>query len=66
MNQSNKMPSTGQFVAVYMHEDRPWAQTLKWSNDGKLLTYNETDDEFEPFEVSLLWIEKFNPVYFTA
>lgn len=65
MTQSDQMPASGQFVAVYMHEGNPWAQTLRWSKQGVLMSYNESTDEFEP-TVSAGWIRNLKPTYITA
>ena len=65
MTQSDQMPASGQFVAVYMHEGKAWSKTLRWASDGVLLSYNEYTDEFEP-TVSAGWIRSLNPTYFTS
>lgn len=42
----NKMPETGQFVSVWIYDERIWSRTYKWL-DGTLLSYNPWADEWE-------------------
>lgn len=51
MKSTRTMPKGGQFVAVWEHDGRMWADTLRWHN-GVLQSYaddvwtDELDDEF--------------------
>lgn len=41
MKQVDKMPTSGQFVAVWEFNDRVWSCTYKWDDDGRLSQYYE-------------------------
>ncbi|AAX63576.1 hypothetical protein PHG31p87 [Aeromonas phage 31] len=46
-----KMPTSGQFVAVWIHNRKPWADTFKWC-DGVLKVANEHGDFYETVDLS--------------
>lgn len=47
MKAVKEIPLTGQFVAVWEHNNLPWSDTLEWK-DGKLKRYGNplTDNEW--------------------
>ena len=45
MKQVDEMPTSGQFVAVWQCNKKPWSEVYEWDCDGDLYTYNETADE---------------------
>lgn len=45
MRAQYEMPESGQFVAVWEHNDRIWSATMKYDDYGDLIEYcPETDD----------------------
>ena len=44
MKQIDKMPTSGQFVAVWQYNKKPWSEVYEW-DDSELYIYNETADE---------------------
>ena len=42
----SEMPKSGQFVAVWTNESGIWSDSYIWE-DGKVLKYNEVDDNWE-------------------
>lgn len=45
MKQVNRVPTSGQFVAVWEYGVNVWSSTYQWE-DGKLQEYNDDDDDF--------------------
>ena len=45
MKQVDEMPTSGQFVAVWQYNKKPWSEVYEWDCDGDLFTYNESADE---------------------
>lgn len=41
------LPKVGQFVAVWVYNNRVWSSTFRWSEHGTLERYNEEEDRFE-------------------
>lgn len=48
MKQVNKMPESGQFVAVYSYNNKVWSGTYLWDDDFLITEYMAGVDEFEP------------------
>ena len=44
MKQVEEMPVSGQFVAVWQYNKKPWSEVYEWI-DAELYIYNETADE---------------------
>lgn len=61
----NAIPTSGQFVAIYTHDLRPWAITF-FRNAHGLLQYSEESDQFENLGTSVQWLESMKPVYYIA
>lgn len=45
---TSKMPTTGQFVAVWYFGGVPWSRTFEW-DDKTLMYYDDEEDVFVPF-----------------
>ena len=45
LQQVDEMPTEGQFVAVWMYNNRPWSLTLRYKG-AALETYDEALDEW--------------------
>lgn len=53
MRQRNKPPIRGQFVAIWIYEDRIWSETFHLKDTGKLLRYATEGDQFTEYDVTL-------------
>lgn len=55
---TNRMPESGQFVALWTYEGRPWSATLKYEN-GILLEWQQ--QELDIGRTDGVWIEFWMP-----
>lgn len=61
----HEMPDSGQFIAVYVHNDEVWAITIR-RKLGTILQYNEESDDFEDRGTSAQWLKSMNPIYYVT
>lgn len=45
----DKIPESGQFVVVWIHDGETWSDTYQHDNDGELMIYISESDDFEYF-----------------
>ena len=49
MKQVSEMPTSGQFVAVWVWNNQPWSSAYRWES-GRLNVYSIFDDTMEEVE----------------